>query len=123
MGPSWVTSARRCNFDEDLSFVANYYNDLHPLQIPEPFLLARITFEVHVNAPAGTFLLQLMDDSFYTNPPADGDFDVKGAGGSNILSTTLVNGSVKVPEPSPLALMLGAGLVGLVRRRWSATRV
>lgn len=104
-------------FEVSLAAVTDYFTTLQPLQTTQPFMLARVTFEMSMDAPPGQALLQLMDDTFYSAPPDGGDFDVKGRDGSNILSATLQNGSVKVPAPGPLALILGVGLTWLTRRR------
>lgn len=108
-------------FELSLAAVTDYYATLSPLQIPGPFMLARITFELRGDAAAGLTSLQLLDDRFFTAPPDGGAYDVKGVLGTNILTTTLQNGSVTVgvPLPGTAWLMLVAGLVGLARRRWS----
>lgn len=112
----------------EISLVSDYYTDLHPLQTPEPFDLLTVTFQVNPGAAAGLTTLQLMDDRFYSAPPAGGAFDVKGATGSNILTTTLIDGSVTVadspaaiPVPATPLLMLLAAALGLGRRPRAAT--
>ena len=112
----------------EISLVSDYYADLHPLQPPEPFALLTVTFQVNPGAAAGLTTLQLMDDRFYSAPPAGGAFDVKGADDSNILTATLYNGSVTVadspaaiPVPATPLLMLLAAALGLGRRPRAAT--
>ena len=106
-------------FELSLAEVTDYFTTLRPLQTTQPFMLASITFELSMEAPAGQALLQLMDDTFFSLAPTGGDFDVKGRTGINILTTTLRDGSVTVavPVPGTAALMLVVGLLGLVRPR------
>jgi hypothetical protein len=113
----------------ELSFLSDadgdFFSALSAVQSLQPFILVTVTFQLAPGAPAGQTLLELMDDRFYSNPSSGGDFDVKGRT-NNVLTSTLIGGSitVRVPVPGTALLMLLAGALGLsrrvVRRGWLA---
>lgn len=91
-----------------------YLKDLQAIP-PDALTLVTVNFQLSPTAVAGTSLtLDLMDDSVYN--PNPGIFNAKGILGNVDLVIALNDGSVQVPEPGTLALLLGVGLLSAGRR-------
>lgn len=102
----------------NLSLAEDPLADLGPLQQPQPFDLASVRFKLLAALPAQGTVLQLIDDSFFDFPiDSGGEFDLKGADGSNVLSASLSDGTVTMPVPGSLALLVSLVPLLIARRR------